>query len=186
MPVDELIPRWSSIPRNHSDLLGFPLAMSVLWMTTKPRSILHLAGALLLLAAAGCAREPAAPPESYRVRGMVRQLPVPDAARGDVLIRHEAIPSFKNADGEVVGMDSMSMPFPLADVALAAGIEVGDRIEMYFEVDWQGGNPLKVTAIEKLPEGTRLAFEAAETEPDAEAPAAAEPEVKGPGASPGE
>ncbi len=133
------------------------------------RSILSLTGAFLLMVAAGCQREPATPPESYRVRAQVRQVPAPDAARGEIYVRHEAIPSFKNEDGEIVGMDSMSMPFPLADVALAAGVAAGDRIEMEFEVSWSGGNPLKVTAIEKLPEGTRLAFEPpAEADPDAD------------------
>lgn len=133
---------------------------------TTRRSITGLA-VLVLLASAGCQREPQAPPESYRVRAQVRQVPAPDATRGEIYIRHEAIPSFKNEDGEVVGMDSMSMSFPLADVGLAADVTPGDRIEMAFEVSWHGGNPLKVTAIEKLPEGTRLAFE---TDPAAEEP----------------
>ncbi len=134
-----------------------------------------LAAVLLLLATStACDREPTAPPESYRVRGLVRQLPKPDAARGEIYIRHEAIPSFKNADGEIVGMESMSMPFPLADAELIAGLEVGDRVEMDFEVSWHGGNPLRVTAIEKLAADTRLAFETAATEspapPDETAP----------------
>ncbi len=127
---------------------------------------------LMLVAAAGCDREPAAPPESYRVRAQVRQLPDPDSARGEILVRHEAIPGFKNADGEIVGMDSMSMPFPLADVGLVAGVEVGDRIEMEFEVSWHRGNPLTVTAIDKLQEDARLAFEA--VPPEADTPPAAE------------
>ncbi len=141
------------------------------------RSFIRLAGALMLLAAsAGCQQQPAAPPEIYRVRAQVRQVPAPDAARGEILVRHEAIPNFKNEGGEVVGMDSMSMPFPLADAGMAAGVAAGDRIEMEFEVSWSGGNPLKVTAIDKLPEGTRLAFEPAaeEVEPDAEAAGAEE------------
>ncbi len=120
-------------------------------------------GALLLLAIAGCGSEPAAvpeTPETYRVRGMVRQLPPPERAGGEVQIRHEAIPDFKNADGEVVGMDSMTMPFPVADAGLLAGIEAGDRIEMEFEVRWSGGHPLQLTAIDKLPPDARLAFEA--------------------------
>ncbi len=134
-----------------------------------------VAGALLLLALAlvsACGSEPPAPAESYRVRGLVRQLPA--RAGGEVQIRHEAIPDFKNADGEVVGMDSMTMPFPVADAGLLAGIEAGDRIEMEFVVRWSGGHPLEIVAMEKLPPETRLAFE---TAPEAEAePAEAEPE----------
>ncbi len=127
---------------------------------------------MLLALAVGCQREPAAPPETYRVRAQVWQVPAPDADRGEIYVRHEAIPGFKNEDGEIVGMESMSMPFPLADVALAAGVAVGDRIEMEFEVDWHGGNPLRVTAIDKLPEDARLAFEA--PPPEAATPPATE------------
>ncbi len=135
--------------------------------------------AALLLAVAGCGSEPEAPAESYRVRGMVRQLPA--RAGGEVQIRHEAIPGFKNAEGEVVGMESMTMPFPVADAALLEGIEAGDRIEMDFEVRWQGGHPLRVIAIDKLPPDVRLEFEAAE--PEASPPSeeeATEPEPSPP------
>ena len=134
-----------------------------------------LTAALLPFAvAAGCDKPPVAPPESYRVRAQVRQLPAPDTPGGEILVRHEAIAGFKNADGEIVGMESMSMSFPLADAALAAGLEVGDRIEMAFEVSWHGGNPLSVTAIKKLPADARLAFEAPEPT-DAEAPGGVPP-----------
>lgn len=121
---------------------------------------LSLTGTLLLLiAVTACERQPEAPPETYRVRALVRHLPKSDDPRPEILVRHEAIPSFKNEDGDVVGMDTMSMPFPLADTSLITGVEVGDRVEMAFEVSWHGGNPLKVTTIERLPEGSLLAFE---------------------------
>lgn len=116
---------------------------------------------LFLLAACGGPPEaPPAAPDVYRVRGMVRQLPAGPA--GDLLVRHEAVPGFKDADGEVVGMESMTMPFPLADASLAAGLAAGDRIEMEFEVRWDGGNPLRITVLEKLPPDTRLEFEKSE------------------------
>ncbi len=125
------------------------------------RLVLCLAGLFLLFTlAAACEKKPEVPPEIYQVRALVRHLPEPDDARPEILVRHEAIPSFKNADGEVVGMETMSMPFPLADTGLIADLEVGDRVELTFEVSWHGdGNPLRVTAIEELPEGTQLAFE---------------------------
>lgn len=112
--------------------------------------------ACLLPAACG-GPPPEQPPEVYRVRGMVRQLPSPPA--NEMQVRHEAVPAFKDSGGEVVGMESMTMPFPLADPALAAGLEVGDRIEMDFEVRWHGSHPLRITAVEELPPETRLAFE---------------------------
>ena len=145
-----------------------------MWISTfkHHRPTLICATCLLLLAAiSACKREPEVPPESYRVRAQVRQVPALDDPRGEIVVRHEAIPSFKNEEGEIVGMDTMSMPFPLADPALVAGLAPGDRIVMDIEVSWHGGNPLEVTAIDKLPEGTRLDFEAgAEDEaPEAEA-----------------
>ncbi len=133
-------------------------------------------GALLLAVLVGCGSEPPATEsaETYRVRGMVRQMP--ERAGGEVQVRHEAIPGFKNADGEVVGMDSMTMPFPVTDDGLLAGIAAGDRIEMEFEVRWSGGHPLRITAIDKLPPDARLAFE--EAAPEAQPPPAeAEAEV---------
>ena len=135
-----------------------------MWISSpkhRPPILVHAGFCMLLAAISACEREPSVRPETYRVRAQVRQVPAPDAARGEILVRHEAIPSFKNEDGEVVGMDTMSMPFPLADQALVDGLAPGDRIVMDFEVSWHGGNPLEVTAIEKLPEGTRLDFEAA-------------------------
>ena len=100
---------------------------------------------LLLLAACG---EPSAdrPPDVYTVRGVVRQLP--SALANELHVRHEAIADFRDADGEVVGMESMTMPFPLADAALTAGVEPGDKVEMVFEVRWDGGHPLRITALE--------------------------------------
>ena len=126
---------------------------------TSARAATLISALLMLVLTAACEKKPAAPPESYRVRAQVRQLPAAGAARGEILVRHEAIPEFKNADGEVVGMEPMSMSFPLADLALVDGLAVGDRVEMSFDVSWHGGNPLSITAIEKLPADTRLAFE---------------------------
>ena len=112
-----------------------------------------------LAAACGSRPEDDRPPDVYRVRGVVRQLPAADRAPRELAVRHEAIPQFKSSDGEVVGMESMTMSFPLADPGLADGLAVGDKIEMEFEVRWEGGNPLSITAVEKLPPETPLAFE---------------------------
>ncbi len=90
-------------------------------------------------------------------------------------MRHEAISEFKDADGKVVGMDSMTMPFPLASPELISGLEVGDRIEMQFDVRWDGDHPLEITVIEALPPGTRLAFEPPAPEEPAPALPSADP-----------
>src|SRR4051794_3734868 len=65
------------------------------------------------VAVVGCgARE-----RSYRLVGVVRQV---DPARGDVAIRHEAIPGY---------MPAMTMPFEVKDRGLLAKLRPGDAVE---------------------------------------------------------
>lgn len=127
-------------------------------------SILLRAGALFLsLQACGPAEPP--PPDVYELRGVVRQLPSSGSPGSALLIRHETVPDFEDADGEVVGMVSMTMPFAVADEELLADLRVGDKITATFEVRWQGKDPLRITAMEKLPPETVLAFEPSDDEP---------------------
>lgn len=115
------------------------------------------------LFAAGCrpaekADEKSAAARDYQVNGLVGSI----AADGrEIQIHHEAIVEFFGIDGKQEPMESMSMPFPVADPALVKGIATGDRINFTFRVDWEGKRPLVVTRIEKLPEETRLEFEKA-------------------------
>ena len=46
-----------------------------------------------------------------------RHLRLPDPAdpQHEIWIRHEAIPDFTSDEGQVVGMDAMTMPFALAE-----------------------------------------------------------------------
>lgn len=118
------------------------------------------AGAILLLfLAQACGPTEPPPPDVYEARGVVRQLPAARSPGSALQIRHETIPHFKDADGEVVGMESMTMPFAVADDALLDGIRVGDKVAATFEVRWQGKDPLRITALEKLPPGMMLGFE---------------------------
>lgn len=130
-------------------------------------SLVSLLAAPLLVACG--APEPPRAPDVYRVRGIVRQLPTTGHAR-DLHVRHEAIPSFLGSDGEIVGMESMTMPFPLADASLGDGLEVGDKIELEFEVRWDEGHPLRVTAIEELPFETQLNFKTTDSETSGDTP----------------
>lgn len=117
------------------------------------------------LSLAGCAPAEKAPeaasaaPQAareYLVKGLVNSV----AADGrEIQIHHEAVPEFVGIDGQPEPMDSMTMPFPVADPALVRGIAAGDRVSFTFRVDWDGKQPLAVTRLEKLPPETRLAFE---------------------------
>ncbi len=116
---------------------------------------------LLCMVIPGCSapttQEEKAPEEAeasqatYRVEGKVRRLPKEGSPRQEVLIAHGALPNFRDRDGEVVGMEAMTMSFPLADTAMLDGLAVGDRIDFEFQVDWEGTPPLVVTQLEKLP-----------------------------------
>ena len=112
----------------------------------------------LLLALAACARTPPAATAgggaTYTVRGVVVALPAGD--RGELTLRHEALPDFVDRGGERVGMIAMTMPVPLA-AEVAPGIAVGDPVECTLRVDWEAERPAELIAVRELPAGTRLA-----------------------------
>ena len=75
------------------------------------------AALLLALGFVACDETPAPPPPAdatYQVRGRIEHL-----GEQRVAVHHEAIDEFVGADGEQVGMRSMTMDFVLAD-----GVEV--------------------------------------------------------------
>ena len=122
----------------------------------------------LTLALAGCSTEPEAPerperPErpakTYETRGIVRQLPAAGTPGAELFIHHEAIPSFESIDGEVTGMDSMAMGFPVPEPGLIEGLNVGDKVAFSLLVDWNGSPPLLITDLQKLPADTVLSFD---------------------------
>ncbi|MEM1202178.1 MAG: copper-binding protein [Acidobacteriota bacterium] len=131
-----------------------------------PRPRAALGFALLLTALAtlvACAGEPEAPEaeivvDRYTVRGQVSQLPSPDRPGSDLQIRHEPVPDYRDDRGEVVGMDTMTMPFPVGDPTLLEGVAVGDKIEFDFEMAWEGSPPIRVTRIDVLDPSTELTF----------------------------
>ena len=77
----------------------------------------------LLLASAACRggvdeappKDDEGPGQSYTVRGEVVAVPGGGGPTDQLRIRHEPIPDFVGFDGDVVGMSSMTMPFPTAD-----------------------------------------------------------------------
>ena len=123
--------------------------------------LVSLALAPLVACSSDAPSDAEATAEAYSTRGVVRALPDPSKPGSELQIRHEEVADFRSIDGEVVGMKSMTMPFPI-DPAMLDGVAVGDRVSFDFEVRWQGSPPMKVTRLEVLPPETRLEFETAE------------------------
>jgi Cu/Ag efflux protein CusF len=94
----------------------------------------------------------------YTVRGEITQLPAPDREGSELMVRHEPMPEFKNAKGEVVGMGAMTMPFPLAEGVSLEGLSVGDEVSLTFEVQFEPSTSFQTTQITKLPADTELDF----------------------------
>lgn len=103
--------------------------------------------------------------QTYTVRGEVVALPRAGARNPEIRIRHETVPDFMAYDGEVVGMASMTMPFPLAPELELGDLARGDVIELVLEVSWDASPPYRITRIEELPPGTALDFSSEEPLP---------------------
>ncbi|MGE5237041.1 MAG: copper-binding protein [Acidobacteriota bacterium] len=108
----------------------------------------------------GCGEKTASPaPDVYTVRGVIERLPAPDEPDKSLYIHHAPIPGFRDEHGKVVGMMSMTMPFPVAAGVSLAGITPGDPVEFTFTVTWRGHAGYQVTKIDRLPAGTVVDFQ---------------------------
>ena len=119
--------------------------------------VLAAAAALLAVAASGKGGTdaPTGPADApYSTRGQVMELP--RVAGGELSVHHEAIHDFRDRDGKPSHMDSMSMPFAVAPEVSLAGIAPGDKVEMTFEVRWEGQPTLRIVKLQELPESTAL------------------------------
>jgi Cu/Ag efflux protein CusF len=114
----------------------------------------------------GCEKKPATAastgfqnPERYTTRGVITDLPDPNRiGTPDLMIQHERIADFKDSSGQVVGMNSMIMDFPLAPGVSIAGLAKGDKVEVVLEVDWSQLPPHRAASIKKIDAGTALDF----------------------------
>jgi len=111
-----------------------------------------------VVADAGAAAAPAAKANRYTVQGIVRSAPSANAAGKTITILHQAIPTFKNRDGEETGMMAMAMPFQMAPEVGEMALAVGDKIEFTFDVDFDAQNPTTIVKITKLPADTEIRF----------------------------
>lgn len=114
---------------------------------------------LLCLLAAGCSgRGDETGGQHYTVRGEVKQLPDPANPGTGLYVTHEAIDNWVGRSGEVEGMDSMTMPFPVDEDVSLDGIEPGDKIEFELHVDWEADLAVRITSLRELPPDTPLVF----------------------------
>ena len=123
------------------------------------KSLLCLGLLISLFSVSGCDQSGGAASrvDSYTVRGQIVSLP--GAGGVPMQIAHEEIPDFKNREGEEVGMETMTMPFPIAEGVSLEGIESGDPVEFSFEVSWQPTR-LEIIEISELPADTSLTLTA--------------------------
>jgi hypothetical protein len=131
-------------------------------MTRRHRAV-AAACALAVVSASGMAgcRGKAATPRGdvYTVRGIVERLPQTSGPDRELYIHHAAIPGFRDERGKVVGMMSMTMPFPVASGVSLEGIVPGDPVEFTFTVAWQGNAGYRIVELHELPAGTEVEFQ---------------------------
>ncbi len=88
---------------------------------------------------------------TFTVKGVVKGLPGNGLARNEILVKHEAIPTYRDEGGNIVGMHPMTMGFYLSDKVTTEGIHVGDTIEMVVEQAIKPKFNEQVVSLKKLP-----------------------------------
>lgn len=116
---------------------------------------------LAVVSLAGCAGKTEEPGRTYTIRGQVTQLPDPNNPGTGLSLNHEAIDDFVTRDGEMTGMDPMTMSFQVDEKVSLDGIERGDVVEFKLHVDWGADTEVEIVEVRELPPGTKLEFRAA-------------------------
>lgn len=115
---------------------------------------------VLPLLAAGCGGkggDKASGGNTYTVRARVAQLPTQE--NGGLMLEHEPIDNYVARSGRVEGMDSMTMPFPVARDVSLEGIQPNDIVEVQLHIDWEAeDHQVEITALRELPPDTQLHF----------------------------
>jgi Cu/Ag efflux protein CusF len=114
--------------------------------------------ALLPLLAAGCGGKGGekASGNTYTVRARIAQLPTQDDS---LYLEHEPIDNYVARSGRVEGMDSMTMPFPVAKDVSLEGIQPNDIVEVQLHIDWDAEErQVEIISVRELPPDTRLHF----------------------------
>jgi Cu/Ag efflux protein CusF len=124
--------------------------------------IIAMLGAIV---AAGCSggqrnERPAGASDTqiYVIRGEVISVPQAGKPGTEFIVKHEPVDNFRNANGQIVGMSTMSMPFTPGKGLLLEGIKPGDKIEMRWILQWKPEAKEYVESVRKLPAETQLRF----------------------------
>ena len=107
------------------------------------------------------------PPYVYTIRARVEDIKDTEEMRG-ILVQHEAIDDWRGIDGKVWGMDSMTMPFLVADDVDLTTLAKDDKISFTLEVDWFSEEQQIVTRVEKLDPATEFEYRPAQPPPSEE------------------
>jgi Cu/Ag efflux protein CusF len=121
---------------------------------------------LCTIMAAGCSRgktneHPAATAseaQTYVIRGEVISVPQANKPGTEFIVKHEPIDNFRSATGQIVGMNTMGMPFTPGHGVSLEGIKPGDKIEMTWVLQWKPEAKEYVESVRKLPAETQLRF----------------------------
>ena len=94
----------------------------------------------------------------YVIRGEVISVPQAGKPGTQFIVKHEPIDNFRDASGQIVGMNTMGMPFTPGKGVSLEGIRPGDKIEMRWVIQWKPEAKEYVESVQKLPAETQLRF----------------------------
>lgn len=86
----------------------------------------------------------------YTVKGIIKGMPGEGLAANELLVKHQAIPDYRDDTGAIVGMMAMTMPFFLAEGVSLQGIKAGDAVELKVEQHIKPKFTEEVTSIKKV------------------------------------
>ncbi len=99
---------------------------------------------------------PKAPAAHYAARGIVVSIERGTDGLDRVTILHEAIPDFKNSEGQVTGMEPMAMTFTAAPGLSTANVAPQAKVAFHFEVHWKPVPQLRLIELTPLAAETPL------------------------------
>jgi len=86
----------------------------------------------------------------YTVKGIIKGMPGEGLAANEILVKHQAIPGYRDDTGAVVGMMAMTMPFYIAKGVSLEGVKAGDSVELKVEQHLKPTFTEEVTSIKKV------------------------------------